>query len=80
MLIPVVCFTCGFPIGTYAAIFDKARTEYIKTKMDGTLPQNILLDASLQIELKDLITALGIPMRVCCRTHLITTLDYRKYY
>ncbi|QGM12925.1 pCP80R [African swine fever virus] len=80
MLLPVVCFTCGFPIGTYAAIFVKARTEYITTKMGGTLPQNIPLHASLQIVLQDLITALGIPMRVCCRTHLFTTLDYRIYY
>lgn len=51
---------------------------------DGTNRRPVLatqapLDATLQVDMSDILDALGLRL-LCCRLHLTTALDFRDYY
>lgn len=83
MLIPVRCFTCGYPIGRVAALFRFIRARRVREYLKGrqVIPTQVMADAQLQIDMSDVFDRLAIPRDSdCCRVHLTSAMDFRDYY
>jgi len=81
MLVPIRCFTCGYPIGDIAEIFRHIRIERVRAHIQATseTPMQAIIDNYSEINMRDVTDSLGI-VASCCRTHLITAQDFRDYY
>ena len=81
MLVPILCFTCGCPIGDKEDIFRYLRAERVREvlKERGTIATQAAVDAGLQISCEDILDKLGIP-EDCCRAHLISAMVFSDYY
>lgn len=68
MLIPIICFTCGCPIGDKEDLFN-----YLKAKkIDGNNP-NDDIDCSEILKLLDITND-------CCKMHFISSMLLTDYY
>jgi DNA-directed RNA polymerase subunit N (RpoN/RPB10) len=72
MLVPIICFTCGCPIGDKEDLFNKLKEEKAK-KLNIRDIDNKELDCS------DILNKLDIN-NDCCRMHLITSMQFTDYY
>ena len=81
MLTPVVCVTCGCPIGDREDLFRHMRTQRVREILAsrGTTPAQASADAGLQIECGDILDALEV-RNECCRAHLTTAMIFSDYY
>jgi DNA-directed RNA polymerase subunit N (RpoN/RPB10) len=81
MLVPVVCITCGCPIGDVADLYRHMRAARVRSVLAerGTLPTQAAVDAGLQIPCEDIFVALDV-MNDCCRGHLATAMIFSDYY
>lgn len=81
MLVPIVCFTCGCPLGDVEDLFQQWRAERVKAALDarGTIATQAAVDPGLQIECEDILEALGIRYD-CCRAHLVSAMLFCDYY
>ena len=81
MLIPIVCFTCGLPVGDKADLFRRLKAERVNRILaeHGTVPSQVPFDSKLQIDCEDILDRLKI-RRPCCRTRLVTAMEFVDYY
>ena len=81
MLVPVICFTCGFPTGDVEDMFHKMRAERVRAVFGerGGSAAQAGSDAGLQIDCGDILTQLGIN-HDCCRVSLVTAMIFSDYY
>ncbi len=81
MLTPILCFTCGCPIGDVAPLFRRLRAARAAAALAarGTAPAQAATDYGLTIDCSDILESLGV-LYDCCRAHLVTAMDYRDYY
>jgi DNA-directed RNA polymerase subunit N (RpoN/RPB10) len=81
MLIPIRCLSCGQPINDIAIAFNKARVERVKKELKdrGTVSSQVIVDASIKIEMGDVLDDLGIEDD-CCRRALTAAMDIRDHY
>lgn len=81
MLPPVVCFTCGFPIGDVAEIFLHLRAARVRAALEarGTAAAEAAVDSGLQVDCSDVLDALGLRYD-CCRMHLVTAMVFTDHY
>lgn len=81
MLIPVVCFTCGCPVGDLADVFLHMKAERVRKALAerGTVPLQAANDADLQVPCDDIFDALGVA-NSCCRKCLTTAMIYTDHY
>ena len=83
MLIPIRCFTCGYPIGRVAALFRIIRKKRVHEALKDReiVPTQVLIDAQLRIDMSDVFARLGIPADPdCCRVHLATAMDFKDVW
>lgn len=69
MLIPIVCFTCGCPIGDKEDLFNALKAKKIKEKKN---PDD-------DIDCSDILDLLDIK-NDCCRMHFISSMLFTDYY
>lgn len=81
MLPPVICFTCGFPIGEFDDVFRHMRAELVRKTLAGrgTLAPQAAVDAGLRVDCGPILDQLGI-VHDCCRKCLVTAMSYTDYY
>lgn len=81
MLIPCACITCGFPIGQFAAAFVAIRRARVDAALAarGTLPAMAAVDPGVDVELGDVLDALGLELD-CCRSAIATKMIFTDYY
>jgi DNA-directed RNA polymerase subunit N (RpoN/RPB10) len=81
MLCPVLCFTCGCPVGDVAALFRHMRAARVRAVLAerGTAPALAAADAGLQIDCSDILDQLCID-NDCCRKTLVTAMIFSDYY
>ena len=81
MLVPVICFTCGCPVGDVEDLFLHMRAEKIRAILAerGTTASQAAADAGLQVDCSDILDKLGIKYD-CCRKVLVTAMIYSNYY
>ena len=81
MLIPVVCHTCGRPIGDKYELFRHMREKLVKKILQerGTDSTQAAVDVGLQIDCSEILTKLRID-EPCCRTRMTTGMVYSDYY
>ena len=83
MLTPIVCFSCGLPLGDLAFIYQyilaKRMTALYGTEDSPVAPASAPLDQGQRDNLMaDVLDALRLTS--CCRTRLCTAMDFRAYY
>jgi DNA-directed RNA polymerase subunit N (RpoN/RPB10) len=81
MLVPVLCFTCGCPVGDVEDIFREMRISKVRAILDerGTTATQAAADAGLQIDCSDILKQLGIEFD-CCRKTIISAMIFTDYY
>lgn len=81
MLVPVLCFTCGCPVGDIEDIFREMRNTKIKEILTDrkTTATQAAVDAGLQIDCSDILKQLGIEYD-CCRKTIIAAMIFTDYY
>jgi len=86
MLIPVVCPTCGMPIGDVSTAFRKMCRERVKKMMADykqesreLIPSQLTADSTRELNLELLLDELGV-IYGCCRTALVTGMNFADYY
>jgi len=81
MLCPVLCFTCGYPVGQIEDIFGHLRAAKVKKILSErkTTATQAAVDAGLQIDCSDILDKLNI-MHACCRKTLVTAMIFADYY
>jgi DNA-directed RNA polymerase subunit N (RpoN/RPB10) len=81
MLMPILCFTCGMPIGDKADLFKRLRSEKAKAILAqrGTIPTKASVDPGLQIDCTDIFDRLKI-FQYCCRMHLTSNMEFADLY
>lgn len=81
MLVPVICFTCGNPIGDVEDLFRALRSARVREILAerGTTATQAAVDADLQINCSDILDRLGIKCD-CCRKCLVTAMIFADYY
>lgn len=81
MLIPILCITCGSPIGDKEELFIRLKYEKIKKMLAD---KNIDIDSApyakdLQIGCDDILDQLHIN-KDCCRAHMISAMLFSDWY
>jgi DNA-directed RNA polymerase subunit N (RpoN/RPB10) len=81
MLVPILCLTCGCPIGDKEDLFRHARAARVKAVLASrkTTATQAAVDAGLQIDCSDILDRLGI-REDCCRAHLTSAMIFLDYY
>lgn len=81
MLTPIVCMTCGCPVGDKAGIFRHLRAERVRAVLAGrdTAASRVLADAGLRIECADILDSIGVTDD-CCRKTLATAMIFTDIY
>jgi DNA-directed RNA polymerase subunit N (RpoN/RPB10) len=81
MLIPILCFTCGVSLGDKDDLFREMRAERTREvlRARGTSPSQVAVDADLQLDCSDILTALDV-RHDCCRAHLVAAMNFSDYY
>ncbi len=81
MLVPVICCTCGLPIGDVEDIFRELRNNRVRSMLAerGTTPTQAAVDTGLQIDCSDILKEIGID-HDCCRKSLVTAMIFSDYY
>ena len=83
MLTPILCFTCGMPLGDVAPVYHHIRAKRMVAKYGsvGTrvAPTQAAVDPT-QVEnlMSDILDALKVSK--CCRVRLITAMLFCEYY
>ncbi len=81
MLVPILCFTCGLPIGDRADLFCAMRAKRVREtlKTRGTVAPQAEIDVGLQLDCSDILDSLGI-MNDCCRAHIVSAMIFSDFY
>jgi len=81
MLTPVLCFTCGCPVGDVEDLFRHMRTALVRETLAerGTTATQAAADAGLRIDVRDILERLGI-VNDCCRKSLVTAMIFADNY
>ena len=81
MLVPILCMTCGCPIGDREDLFLHMRAERVRKilKERGTIPTQAAIDVGLQLDCRDILELLGIT-EDCCKMHLTSAMIFSDYY
>jgi DNA-directed RNA polymerase subunit N (RpoN/RPB10) len=81
MLVPILCFSCGCPIGDKEDLFRFMRAARVREvlKERGTAATRAAVDGGLQIDCEDILDLLGVA-NDCCRGHLVTAMVFPDYY
>jgi len=81
MLVPILCFTCGYPIGDLEVFYHAERAKKIRSIMKerGTVAAFVTADGNLQIDCKDILDRLHINSD-CCRKLMMTSMIFTDYY
>ena len=81
MLLVIVCFSCGCPVGDKADLYRHMRAARVREVLAarGTIPTQAAADAGLQIPCGDILDALGI-VNDCCRKCFTTAMVYSDHY
>ena len=81
MLCPVLCFSCGYPVGDVEDLFRHIRAARVRDVLAerGTAATQAAVDAGLQVDCGDILDRLKID-RDCCRKTLVTAMVFRDYY
>lgn len=73
MLVPIVCFTCGLPIGDKDDLFRELMREQTEVPRDQNKKAEPKMSPAQVLDL------LGIHYD-CCRTRMITAMNFCDYY
>ncbi len=82
MLPPVVCFTCGMPIGDVAPLYAALKSSLMAEKakeLDLPVTQ-ITLSADIQINMRDILEKTLKIRLECCRKTLTANAEFLAYY
>jgi DNA-directed RNA polymerase subunit N (RpoN/RPB10) len=81
MLTPIVCMTCGCPVGDKAGAFRHMRAKKVKAALAerGTAAERASADAGLRIECADILDSLRVGPD-CCRKTLVTAMVFTDLY
>ena len=81
MITPVLCFTCGLPIGDRGDLFRAMRAKRARQILQarGTVAQQAAVDVGLQIDCSDILDLLGVT-EDCCRSHLVSAMEFSDFY
>lgn len=83
MLTPVVCFTCGLPLGDIAPVYHHIRRKRMAARYGApgapVAPTQAAVDPSLsENTMGDVLEALRV--EGCCRTRLVTAMIFSEHY
>lgn len=70
MLVPIVCFTCGCPIGDKEDLYNYMKAAKIRENLNKD-PEN--LDCSEILKILDITND-------CCKMHFISSMIFTDYY
>jgi DNA-directed RNA polymerase subunit N (RpoN/RPB10) len=70
MLIPILCFTCGMPLGDKAGFFEKLKKEDLLKKKDMNNPNMNINHIFKQLDIE----------KDCCKMHMVTSTLIIEYY
>lgn len=70
MLVPIICFTCGCPIGDKEDLFNYLKAQRMEESHTG---------ATDDLDCSDILTKLGI-FNDCCKMHFISGMMFSEYY
>jgi len=81
MLVPVLCITCGYPIGDVEDVFKILRNTHVKAILSerGTAPTQAAVDSRLQLDMTEILEELCIESD-CCRKSLISATIFDDEY
>jgi DNA-directed RNA polymerase subunit N (RpoN/RPB10) len=81
MLPPIVCHSCGMPLGDVAAIFKAMCLKKIKEhlKTHNIHPDMYTMTAANKIKSGTELDKLMI-INECCRTQILTNMEFKDYY
>jgi DNA-directed RNA polymerase subunit N (RpoN/RPB10) len=81
MLTPIVCLTCGCPIGDIEDLFRHMRAARVRELLGerGTDVSQAAIDVGLQLDCSDILELLGV-RNDCCRAHLVSAMIFDDYY
>jgi DNA-directed RNA polymerase subunit N (RpoN/RPB10) len=81
MLVPVVCFTCGSPVGQVEDLFLAMRGRLVEAALGArqVSPTQAAVAAGLRVDCTPIFEALRVD-NDCCRTRLATAMEFQSYY
>lgn len=81
LIAPVICQSCGLPLGDVAATFKLCRNKKIKEVLQSTKikPEHSIISPDFQIDCTDIFEKLHIYPQ-CCRKSLACAMDFTQYY
>lgn len=79
-MFPYVTCSCGFDLASIYPLWAAIRAQRLAAKY-GNVTDRAMIQASsdLNVEFGDVLNDLGVH-RVCCRTKLLTQMQFRDYY
>jgi DNA-directed RNA polymerase subunit N (RpoN/RPB10) len=81
MLTPIVCQSCGMPVGDVEDLFRHMKDEVTRRELEarGTVVEQAAVDPGLKISFGPILDKLGIHHN-CCRVSLISAMSFCDYY
>ncbi len=74
MLIPMICYNCGFPLCYVAPLYEDMKKRYnIEKTKSKTVPYKLMVDPEIEYSHKKIYEELRVE-NGCCRAHLMSTL------
>ena len=81
MLVPILCLTCGCPIGDKADLFRHLCAQLVQKtlKVRDIAPTQAAIAKDLQIDAEKILESLHI-RHDCCRAHMVSAMVFSDYY
>lgn len=80
MHLPMVCPSCGYPIGELEEIFDMMKQDYMKEMMEkhNSTAKNLCMVTGVDVEFGPILDKLCVD-NLCCRMRFPTNLAWKDY-
>jgi len=80
MHLPMICGTCGYPIGELEEVFDMMQYDYIQEMMEkhNSTAKNLCMITKTEIIYQPILDKLGVH-NYCCRMRFTTNMAWRDY-
>jgi hypothetical protein len=81
LIAPVICQSCGWPLGDVAKAFNEARNIKIQAILTTTniRPEQAIISPDFQVDCTDIFEKIQI-FNQCCKKSLTCAMDFTQYY